>query len=289
MLARIRRELTAAFELWLVPFVVALIPYGWGLRLAWFFARTLPLYAHTVRASERAYRVMGAAHADARWRAECRFHLLIDHADLYWALMRGGDFLVRQLRGVPTMPSDDRPLLVLSFHYGQGTALLAWLAALGRPPRFLSVRFSRRDMSGWIAYRYALLRARMIERITGVPIIYTGGARREIASALESGVAVYGMVDVPVDDAASLSPNGTVLGRPVVLPAGLLESSVPGARALVVTARVNYDGTRDVRSRLADVASLTTADLAGELTVRLEDAPAAWHVWHLWPRFIANG
>jgi hypothetical protein len=289
VLARIVREVRAAFELWLIPFAVTIVPYRWGVRLAWLFARTLPLYAHAVRASERAYRAVRADRSDDAWRHECRFHLLIDHADLFWSLTRGGQYLVRQLRGMPPPPSDDRPLLILSFHYGQGSALLAWLAAHGRPPRFLSVRFSQRDMGAWVAYRYALLRARMIERVTGVPIIYTGGARREIATALESGVAVYGMIDVPVDGAASLPANGVVLGCPVVLPSGLLESSVPAARALIVTARVNVDGTRDVRWREADAATLTTRDLAAELSARLEDAPAAWHVWHLWPRFVANG
>ena len=79
-----------------------------------------------------------------------------------------------------------------------------------------------------------------------------------------------------------------LLGHPVVLPSGLLESAIPGTRALIVTARVGDDGMRQMEASEVDAQSLTVGDLADELSKRLAHAPAAWHFWHLWPRFLAR-
>ncbi len=165
---------------------------------------------------------------------------------------------------------------------------MLWLASGGRPPRFVSDRPARERAGSLLAYLYARLRVRGVEAITGLPLIYTGGARREIAAALESGTAVFGLVDVPFADAATHRANATLLGHPVAFPSGLLESAIPGTRALIVSARVGNDGMRQVEAREADADSLSVGVLADELSSRIARAPAAWHFWHLWPRFLAR-
>lgn len=287
-IARAGRELRAALELWLLPLAVAVLPYRAGIALARLVSRIVPLYAPATDEAVRAFREVLGGEAAHAWRCEYRFQQLVDHADLYWALTRPRAFLERRLRGTPALPPADRPLIVLSFHYGQGMWLMLWLAAAGRPPRFVSIRLAREHADSRLAYAYARLRNRTVEAITGLPVIFTGGARREIASTLRNGTAVFGLVDVPLVDAAAHLPNATLLGHPVVLPSGLLESAIPGTRALIVTARVGHDGMRQVEACEADADSLTMSALADELSSRLARAPAAWHFWHLWPRFLAR-
>ena len=287
--ALIGRELRAAFELWLVPFAVAIFPYRVGIVLARIVARFLPLYAPAAHDAGRAFRsVVGNAELH-EWRCEYRFQQLVDHADLFWTLTRSRAFIDRRLRGAPALAPADHPLMVLSFHYGQGMWLMRWLAAAGRPPRFVSIRLTREHAGSAIAYAYARLRNRTVVKLTGVPLIFTGGARREINSALREGTTVFGLVDVPLADPGSHPPNATLLGHPVVLPSGLLESATPGTRALIVTARVGDDGMREVEAREVDAQSLTVSELGDELSTRLAQAPAAWHFWHLWPLFLARG
>ena len=286
--ARIGRELRAALELWLVPFAVAILPYRAGILLARLVARFVPIYSPAARDAVQAFRaVVGSARLQ-EWRCEYRFQQLVDHADLFWTLTRSRAFIDRRLRGAPALPSVDYPLMVLSFHYGQGMWLMRWLAAGGRPPRFVSIRLPRERADSAIAYAYSRLRNRTVEKLTGLPLIFTGGARREIASSLREGTTVFGLVDVPLADAGSHPPNATLLGHPVVLPSGLLESVTPGTRALIVTARVGDDGMREVEASEVDAQSLTVSELGDELSMRLAHAPAAWHFWHLWPRFLAH-
>lgn len=286
--ARVRREIRAALELWLAPLVVAVLPYRAGIAVARWIARVLPIYAAASEAGGRAYTgVVPQVNAGA-WRAEYRFHVLIDHADLYWVLLRSRRFLRGLLRDAPPLPPENEPLIVLGFHYGQGMALMHWLVAAGRAPRFVSIRLSRDDADSSIGYAYARLRNRAVERLTGRPLILTGGARREIGTTLSERVTVLGLVDVPQPGAQDFATNATLLGHPVVLPSGLVESIVPGTRAIVVSARIDERGNRRIEGREIPADALTMTLLASELSRRLEEAPAAWHFWHLWPQFLAR-
>ena len=286
---RLTRELAAAVELWLLPLCVALVPYRAGIALARLFA-SLPVYPQAAAAAHAHAVVLGGTDeaGKARWRREWRFHHLVDHADLYWTLTRPRSWPDRRLRGMPPIPPHGRPLVVVSFHYGQGMWLMRWLAAGGWRCRFLSIRPEREQAGSTLGYAYARLRNRAVESITGEALIYTGGARREIAASIAQGVAVFGLVDVPLADGAQHAGNATLLGHPVVLPTGLLESTPPDARALVITARAERDGTRTVEWSEAAAGSLSIDLLAGELATRLSRTAPAWHFWHLWPRFLAR-
>jgi len=123
-----------------------------------------------------------------------------------------------------------------------------------------------------------------------VPPIFTGGARRAIGDALAAGTGVYGLVDVPVPGSAAAEANAALLGHPVLLPAGLLESAAGrGASALVLTSRVTSAGLRVVEARSFErVEDVDIETLASALGDRLAAAPASWHFWHLWRSFAAR-
>ena len=281
----------AAVELWLLPALVAALPYRLGIALARGLARTLPLYDDAARAGLAQWRtVAGSGNDDGQgraWLTDYRFAQLVDHADLFWALTRSRRFLLRRVGAAPAALFPGRALLVLSFHFGQGLWLLHWLAAQGRPPRFVSIRLDRAQSPSALHFAYARLRMAAVGRVSGVAPIYTGGARREIAQTLAGGGTVYGLVDVPVPDAQGAAGNATLLGKPVLLPPGLLEAAHgASAQALVLTARAGRDGRRIVETEpVGDVDEVTIGGLAALLERRLREAPAAWHFWHLWPQF----
>ena len=287
IVARAGRELRAAFELWIVPFVVAALPYRAGIAIARVFARTLPIYSAAADAAERAFSRVAPGVDAQRWRARFRFHVLLDHADLYWVLLRPRGFLDRLSRDAPRLPAPGTPLMVFAFHYGQGMALMRWLCAAGHPPRFVSIRLAREDADSSTGYAYARLRNRTVERFTGKPLILTGGARREIARTLGERGSVLALVDVPLTDASKHAPNARLLDTPVVLPVGLLESMLPQTRTWIASARIDDAGFRRIDAEEVDAGALTIGDLADQLSRRLAEAPEAWHFWHLWPSFVA--
>ncbi len=286
---RLSRELRAAFEFWLLPFALALLPYRLGIAAARLSARWFPLYPELTDAGAAQWHALTGGGDERAWRAEFRFGQLVDHADLFWSLTRSRSFLLKQLGApAPDCPRD-RPLLVLSFHYGQGLWLLHWLAAHGHPPRFVSIRFAREDCDSTLRYAYAKLRIATVARLAVAAPIFTGGARREIAQTLQRQGTVYGLLDVPTSDDPGRAVNAKVLGRDVCLPAGLLESAAEHATAaLVLTARVVADGSRRVEAESFALAGSLSVERAGELlTRRIEEAPAAWHFWYLWPTIEA--
>lgn len=289
-IARVCRELRAGVELWLLPLVVAVLPYRIGIALARFAARVLPLYRAATEASVSQWsRVMGGEDLDA-FRAAYRLEQLVDHADLFWSLTRRSAAMLARLRVPEVALPAGRPLVVVSFHYGQGLWLLHWLSTLGHPPRFVSLRISREDADSSLQYAYARLRNRQVERMARAALIYTGGARTAIAGTLASGGTVYGLIDVPLPGGQARTANGTMFGRPVSLPTGLVDSAnAVGAALLVLSGRIDRDGTRVVEARLANRAErVTIGDVARELEARVAHAPAAWHFWSLWPAFEAT-
>jgi len=280
---RLARELACLWEFWLLPLVVALLPYRAGVAFARWCAARLPLYDERARAGLAHYRAACPRGDPHRWLAEFRFTQLIDHADLFWALTRSERFLLSRL-DAPLRPGVP-PLMVISMHFGQGLFLLPWLRAEGTPARFLSVRFDATAFESRLRYLYARLRMRVVERLAGVPAIYTGGARGEIAATFAQGGAVYGLIDVPT--LAANAANATLFGAPIFWPSGLVDAAQEaGVEMLLLTAHCRPDGLRHVTAERT--AARAVADVAAKFGARIDAAPGAWHVWHFLPDFAAS-
>jgi len=289
---RVSLELQALLELWLLPLAVALLPYAAGIALARVLSRTLPMYRRAAEAGAARWHEVVAQADESDFRARFRFAQLVDHADLFWSLTRSRTFLRARLAAPRFDVPTGRPLVVLSFHYGQGLWLMDALASQGHRVRFVSIRLDRAEAASTLAYAYARLRIAAVGRLSGVPPIFTGGARRTIGDALAAGVGVYGLVDVPIPESAGAQAraNASLLGHPVLLPTGLLESAAgAGASALIVTSHAMPDGSRVVETQAFErVEDVDIAALAGALGNRLAAAPANWHFWHLWPAFAGR-
>ena len=126
---------------------------------------------------------------------------------------------------------------------------------------------------------------RVVEKLAGVPAIYTGGARDEIAATFAQGGAVYGLIDVPTPP--SNPANATLFGAPIFWPSGLVDvARAASAEVLLLTAHCAADGRRHVASERRTAASV--ADIAHEFGARIDAAPGAWHFWHFLPDFAVS-
>ena len=280
---RSARELLCLWEFWVLPLAVALLPYRAGIALARWCASALPLYDERARAGLAHYRAARPRGDVQRWLTDFRFTQLIDHADLFWALTRSERFLLSRLDTPPHHAAP--PLMVIGMHFGQGLWLLPWLRAAGTPARFLSVRFDATAFESRLHYLYARLRMRVVESLAGVPAIYTGGARGEIAATLAKRGAVYGLIDVPTSTPPA--PNGTLFGTSVFWPSGLIDAAhAAGADMLLLTSHCEADGRRRVAAER--IAAGDVGFIASRFGARIDAAPGAWHVWHFLPDFVAS-
>ena len=283
------REVRILWEFWLLPLLIAVLPYRVGLMLARWLAAHLPLYDAT---AQRAWAVCATVCPgnERVWKSEFRLTQLLDHADLFWSLTRTDAWILARLALPRLDPWPAGGMLAIGFHFGQGLWLLRWLRAAGRPARFLSVRFARSDFETWLHYAYARLRIFAVASAEGAPPIYTGGSRREIGETLAAGGCVFGLVDVALADASRQPANGHLFGHPIAFPEGLLDSAgTVGSPVLIVTACHDRTALRRVDARFfASARALTMSTISAELQQRLDAAPAAWHVWNVWPRFLAR-
>ncbi len=283
-MVRLTHELVCLWEFWLLPLAVALLPYRAGIALARWCAAKLPLYDERARAGLAHYRAARPRGDASRWLTEFRFTQLIDHADLFWALTRSERFLLSRL-DAPPRPGEP-PLMVIGMHFGQGLWLLRWLRACGTPARFLSVRFDASAFESRLRYLYARLRMRVVEQLAGVPAIYTGGARGEIAATLSRRGSVYGLIDVPTGTPSA--PNGMLFGAAVSWPSGLVDAArAAGADVLLLTSHCEVDGRRHVLREARRGCRRRTTSRRG-LVRASTPAPGAWHVWHFLPDFTAS-
>jgi hypothetical protein len=277
------------FELWFWPIVVALLPYRAGVAFGRFVTRHVALYEDAAAEAVARWREVSPGGDERSWLAAYRFAKLIDHADLFWALTRSESFLLsRFVSRPPALPSP--PLLVVSFHYGQGLWLLRWLREAGLAPRYLSVPSVREGADSTLMFWYGRVRIRAVERLAGAAPIFLGGARRAIEDALAASQTVYALVDVPSRNAASQPGNCTVLGRPVTFPVGAVEAAQQAnVPAIVITARILPDGRRTVDMEPGpDARALTMERLGAALTGRLCADSAAWHFCNVWSGFAAR-
>ncbi|HET7098398.1 MAG TPA: hypothetical protein VFJ68_13495 [Casimicrobiaceae bacterium] len=280
---RLTHELACLWEFWLLPLVVALLPYRAGVAFARWCAARLSLYDENARAGLAHYRAACPRGDPSRWLAEFRFTQLIDHADLFWALTRSERFLLSRLDAPPRPGAP--PLMVISMHFGQGLFLLPWLRAGGTPARFVSVRFDATAFESRLRYLYARLRMRIVEKLAGVPAIYTGGARGEIAATFAQGGAVYGLIDVPT--LAASDANASLFGSPIFWPSGLVDAArSAGVETLLLTAHCATDGRRHIAAERT--ATLAVADIASRFGARIDALPGAWHVWHFLSDFAVS-
>ncbi len=171
------RELGDALEFFVIPFLLALLPWWLGFRLVHWVAY-LPFYnAGVARCFDNAVELGLASRAHkAEWVRACRASQLVDIVDIYLCLFRGNRFLDRYVQ----TNFDDKGLqqqLLVSFpHYGAGLWLYRYLHRLGLRSNLLinplkKKPFFVRPFFRTLSYR---LRVYVLTQHCGVNIISPG-------------------------------------------------------------------------------------------------------------------
>lgn len=279
---RLRRELRVLVERWLVPALIALLPWSLGFRVARRLARWPWFFRERVDATLAIAQRYGMVGDPARFAAEQRLYHLVDHVDLFLLKWRSDRYLDRHFDIEGQWPEGRDPLITLSFHWGAGFWALRSLRRSGRRFAGLSVRTDPQSFAGHtLLHRYALLRNAEVVKTGDHDLVYIGDGPRPMLRALQGGIGLLTSIDVP-------GVGGEVpvrlLDRDAQLPSGMIKLAEK-AQVPVVFFAVWLDpdtGRRKLRIREPlQVADRTAAMAfaAAHLDWMLRTAPAAWHFW----------
>jgi phosphatidylinositol dimannoside acyltransferase len=181
-------------------------------------------------------------------------------------------------------PSGATGQLYITFHWGTGVWALRSALSSGHPNAFLSIAFDEvSDRRYPIASLYARLRMHVTARAGGLPIIYTGGSVSRIMQTLQSSNNVVALVDLVAGEGQASVPV-TLLGRPAVLPRGVIrlavEHEIPALVFLCYTdPKTGKRVLRLTPSSIFSSESAMASFLASELGSALRMCPWAWHFW----------
>lgn len=285
----LRRSLSDAAFLFVLPVAAALLPWSWGFALLQRVARSPRVFADVVDAAWRQANTCPPDLDAAAFKERQRLYMLLDRCDSYLTVLHGEAWWQRHvdIRGKwPPAPGS----VLLTAHWGAGQWLWRLLRARGLAGRFLLRRADIADVGrGRLARIYLRWRRWALSRAGCSGPIFTGGSHAEVRGALAAGECVLGMLDLPV----AVERRGTRvewLCGPARLPAGLAQLAADaGAAVSVLVCGIDpASGRRQLR-----VESLP-AGLDAEAMVKLYAArlnreilgePGAWHLWALLPAF----
>jgi phosphatidylinositol dimannoside acyltransferase len=284
---RFTENLEDLFVLFLIPALVAMLPWFLGFRVL----RSLASIAWSPRYDDAA-----AAYASCvrwlpdqdreRWQRAWRLQRWVDRADIFLYFLRRDGYVRRRVTQTGAWPAADvaQGHLYITFHWGTGIWALRSASLAGKPSAFLSIALGEiTDPRHPFATAYAKLRMHVTAKACGLPIIYTGGATDRMLATLQQKNNVAALVDLVVG-ADQASVPVTLFDRPAVLPRGTIrlavENKVP---VLVFRCHTDLDNGRRLLEITPSQVFATEAAMAEFLAAQLEAAlrakPSAWHFW----------
>jgi hypothetical protein len=288
MLAKLRNVGADALMLYLLPACVALLPWRWGFAGLKRIARNEHLYRLAVDPAWAVARTTLADGNEREWKYRFRLLRLVDHVDVYLALLRGRRWRNRHIAESGTWPQPG-PCVVLTCHWGAGGFIWPRLHALGFRAHFLMQRPQGRShgltrLSHWFTH-WRVHRA--MRRAGSAGPLYTGGGSGEISTALQAGRSVVGMLDLPARPQQQSLVVSTSLGL-LRLPTGLVRLAVAEHVPLVLFRfGVDFDNGKRQLHVEALPPGLSVEQVMQRYAALFDDClctePAAWHLWRELP------
>lgn len=279
----LRAALRNLLQLWLLPGLVALLPWRLGWQLARLLTRLPKLYGREQYVSLNGIAAAGLPAPDAGFLRRQRLMRLIDHADLYLSMTRSDRWIDKHIDIEGEWPQHG-PFLAMTFHWGAGLWGLRQLGRLGLQPYSLSTELEAAQFAGEpLALRYELLRNREIERACRARVFTRGSQVRHMMRLLQQGKNILGLIDVPVTDLRNAT-EVSLLGRRARFPTGLLQiAQRSGAPVVPFWTGIDWSNGRR-RMVVRPAITVTDVDatarrLAGELDPLLHQWPDQWHLW----------
>ena len=279
---RLRRELRALIERFLVPILIALLPWWLGFRIARRLAHWPWFYRERVDATIAVASRYGVVDDPKRFAFEQRLYHIIDQADLFLLKWRSDRYLDRHFDIEGDWPAGDGALITLSFHWGAGF----WgLRSLRRSGRRFAILSARHDPNIWdgqsVMYRYAQVRINEGLRLGDHPFVYIGDGPRPMLRAFQNGVSLLTSIDVP---GVGGELPVRLLNRDAQLPSGMIKLAEKSGVPIVFFAVWLDPATGRRKLRIREPLVVTDRDAAmrfaaSHLDWMLATAPAAWHFW----------
>ena len=292
MLNRLRRAAADAFTLYLLPGVVALLPWSWGFALLKVCARSERLYRDAVEPAWAAAREHCPDCDEKLWKSRFRLLRLVDHADVYLTLLRGARWRQRHVVESGVWP-ELGACVFLTYHWGAGNWVWSMLRSRGFDAYFLAQRAQGRSLGlTRLSHWFGAFRAWALGRIGSRGAIFTGGSADAVISALRSGNSVVGMLDLPARPQQAAAQFPLLDGR-VRFPLGLarLGVEVPVRIALFSFELDFATGQRTLRIETLP-PGLPAAEVlqryVAHLDARLRAAPEAWQIWREAPAMFVT-
>ncbi len=279
---RLRRELRVLVERWLVPALIALLPWSIGFRIARRLARWPWFFRERVDATVAIAQRYGMVDDAGRFAAEQRLYHLVDHIDLFLLKWRGDRYLDRHFDIDGDWPAGEGALITLSFHWGAGFWALRSLRRSGRRFAGLSVRTDPQSFAGHtLLHRYALLRNAEVIRTGAHDLVYIGDGPRPMLRALQAGTCLLTSIDVP---GVGGEMPVRLLDRDAQLPSGMIKLAEKAQVPIVFFAVWLDPATGRRKLRIREPLQVTDREAAMRFAAThfdwmLRTAPAAWHFW----------
>lgn len=293
----LRRNLLDLLHGYALPLIAFVLPWRWAFACYRAMAN-LPLFsirvAMMLQGMRRTREIDEETARHLAWRH--RLYLLLEAADATLALVRGQRWMHRHIRRIGDFPTGPQAYMAIFFHYGTGLWGVRAMAEHGRAARLVGRPIDREGLRFRpFMRRYGEWRYQVAARAGRGPVIFWGGARRQIIAALARGEAVLGAVDVPPTETHSLSPV-TFLGHPTHFTHGMVEIAANAGVPLVV---YSVGLSADARERVLEVsAPITVAgrpmqevmqELASYLDRDIARDPAGWYLWGWLDSFFPVG
>ena len=283
MLERLRNAAADTLMLFVVPCGVALLPWRFGFALLKRLARSERLYRLSVDPAWDAARAHCPDGHEREWKYRFRLLRLVDHADVYLAMLRGRRWRRRHVVETGDWPAPG-PCVFLTYHWGAGGWVWPRLRELGLRAHFIARRASGRALGMTrLSHWFGSLRAHSLRRSSGAAPIFTGSSADAIERTLDAGDGVVGMLDLPAR-AEQYAFTLPLLGGCVRFPAGLVRIAVERKLPLALfSCGLDFEsGQRDIRIEVLPrdlMPEQIMQRYAAHLESRLRVTPAAWQIW----------
>lgn len=291
--ARIQREMRDLVEVVLLPALAAVLPWPLAFRLFRRLAGWRWLYGEPETRALKSASALGWVAEPEAWLRDRKLTTLIDHADHYLSRTRPDSWMDRHLDVSGSWPPAAGAALALTFHWGGGMWAMRHAGRAGIRGHMLVAPLESAHFRGRsILHRYIKSRMKTVALTMHRPFVDVSNGMAPILAALDAKEHVHAVIDVPADQVNSSRPV-RILGLQARLPTTLLR--VAAERSLPVCVYVGgtdmTTGRRFLRIHQLD----PTGDLdelvrrvLGELERRIQEAPAAWHLWSEADRFFRD-
>jgi phosphatidylinositol dimannoside acyltransferase len=217
----LKRNGSDLIQLFVVPFLIALLPWKVGFRVLKWMARRNPVGNGNV---EQAWQVAKTYVPDqdaADWKWRFRLLQLLERVDTWLVLMRSSRWWKSHIRQTGSWPAEPGPCVLLTYHWGGGQWIWRQLHEHGFESHFLARRAEAADLgAGRVALWYGRVREYGLVRQGAGPVIFAGRSSERVLKTLGAGHCVVGMLDLP-GSAGQATVQRPLLGGKIEIPFGL--------------------------------------------------------------------